>query len=136
MMLVICPWLQVTWLTTTTTTTWSNVTWRLHEIVTLLDKWCDLQVPNNFTIFVKPRAHGRSNCVFFHNVSEFSRLNRVWRTCQRRERQSNTILSTRKRSEIVLSTYLKKLSIVNPGILCKSFATLWFISIGTSIQGR
>ena len=44
MMLAICPWLQVTWLTTTTTTTWSNVTWRLHEKVTLLVKWCDLQV--------------------------------------------------------------------------------------------
>ena len=37
-------WIPLTSLTTTTTTTWSNVTWRLHEIVTLLDEWCDLQV--------------------------------------------------------------------------------------------
>ena len=63
MTLAICPWLQVTSLTTTTTTTWSNVTWRLHEIVTLLGKWWLLLITwlqvTWHHYFCKSRAHGQ-----------------------------------------------------------------------------
>ena len=63
MTLAICLWLQVTSLTTATTTSWSNVTWRLHEIVTLLGKWWLLLITwlqvTWHHYFCKSRAHGQ-----------------------------------------------------------------------------